>query len=88
MDQKIRNENNIEISDIFKINNYEYFIVQEISKNNVNGITRDGIYTVGQQRSDTYRKSEIISFVKSQEWNYEGKFNYKGKNINGEFIQR
>jgi len=85
----INSPNDIEISDIFKINAYEYFIVQEIKNNEeIEGIIRDGILTFGSdQISETYEAERIIYKLNNDGWEYNGKFSYEGKDINGNPIE-
>lgn len=83
----INSPSDIQISDIFKINPYEYFIVTNIeNEEKINGVTRDGIYTIGQEYEDIYDASVIISRIKYDKWEYKGKFSYEGEDINGNSI--
>ena len=80
----INSPSDIEVSDIFKINLYEYFIVTSIEDDEVNGIIRDKIYNVGQQDNETYNADLIVSRVNEDDgWSYWGNFSYDGKDING-----
>lgn len=87
MSDKINNGKNIEISDIYKINPYEYFIVTSIENNKITGIIRDGIYVIGAEPyQSSHHPNEIVSKITNDEWEHMGKYSYEGKNINGNKI--
>lgn len=86
-EKKITGEQDLEVSDIFEINNYEYYIITDVTSKKVNGVIRDGIYTVGHSKEQEFDKSTIMSRINNG-WNYIGVFTYRGEDINGDPIDK
>ena len=77
----------LSVSDLFKINQYEYFIITEITDSTATGVIRDGIYTVGDQYEAEFGLEEILNNVQTQSWEYKGVYSYLGDDVNGNTIQ-
>lgn len=77
----ITSASDIEYSDIFKLNAYEYLIVTQVRRYKgdlvVDGLLRDGIYTAGQNEEVTWDAERIVENVKANEYRYRGFFAHK-----------
>lgn len=85
-DETINSREDLEVSDVFKINPYEFFIITEISNDTASGIVRDGIYTVGDQHDAEFTLQTIMDHINEDYWTYRGPFIYDGEDINGDKI--
>ena len=69
-------KNEVDRGDMFRINPYDYFLVEEVTDTSVSGFMRDGVYVVGDSSTAEMSMKKVLSNLNEDEdsWEYQGNF--------------